>query len=165
MKKINFYVTLLALLFTTSVFAQQGLPDVSVKTLKGETVKVKDFATNGKVTVLSFWATWCSPCKKELDAIAEVYEEWQEDYNMELIAITVDDARALPKVRPMVESKGWEYMVLSDVNEDLKRALNFQTVPMTFVLDKEGKIVYKHSGYSPGDEYDLEDKLKELSGK
>ena len=65
----------------------------------------------------------------------------------------------------MVETKGWEYTILSDANEDLKRALNFQTVPMTFLLDQEGKIVYTHSGYNPGDEFELEDKIKELSEK
>ncbi len=152
----------LALLFSFSLQAQNSLPDVKVKSLKGESVNIKDYATNGKITVLSFWATWCSPCKRELDAISEVYHDWQEEYDMELVAVTIDNARALPKVKPMVETKGWEYTVLSDANEDLKRALNFQTVPMTFLLDQNGTIVYTHSGYNPGDEYELEDKIKAL---
>ena len=88
---------------------------------------------------------------------------FQEDYDLELLAITIDNARALPKVRPMVQTKGWEYTVLSDVNEDLKRALNFQTVPMTFLLDQSGNIVYTHSGYNPGDEYELEEEIKKLT--
>ncbi len=146
-------------------FGQSKLPDVTVKSLDGKSVSVKDFETNGKITVMSFWATWCSPCKRELDAIAEVYEDWQEDYDMELVAVTIDNARALPKVLPMVESKGWEYQVLSDSKEDLKRALNIQTVPFTILIDQNGEIVYQHSGYSPGDEYELEDKIKELAKK
>ena len=139
------------------------LPDVEVHKLTGETINIQSYGSNGKVTVLSFWATWCSPCKRELDAIADVYPEWQEEYNMELIAITIDDARALAKVRPMIESKGWEYEVLSDPKQALQQAMNFQTIPQTFVVNMEGEIVYSHNGYKPGDEYDLEDVLIELS--
>ncbi|MEL6863429.1 MAG: TlpA disulfide reductase family protein [Bacteroidota bacterium] len=149
--------------FSASLLAQQSLPDVNIKTLKGETVNIQDYGKNGKITVLSFWATWCSPCKKELDAIAEVYPDWQEEYDMELVAITIDNSRALPKVGPMVKSKGWEYIILSDVKEDLKRALNFQTVPTTFLIDQNGNIVDVHNGYVSGDEYELEDKIKKLA--
>ena len=159
-----FAIGLLSLL-STAGFSQSTLPDVSVKSLDGKVVNVADYAKNGKITVMSFWATWCSPCKRELDAIAEVYEDWQEDYNMELVAVTIDNARALPKVKPMVETKGWEYDILSDLKEDFKRAMNVQTVPFTILLNQEGEIVYKHSGYSPGDEYELEDKIKALAKK
>lgn len=139
------------------------LPDVSIKNLDGKSVNIQDFAKNGKITVMSFWATWCHPCKRELDAIADLYPDWQEDYDMELVAVTIDDTRSMRKVKPMVETKGWEYIVLSDANEDLKRALNFQTVPMTLLLDQNGNIVYEHNSYSPGDEDELEDKIKALA--
>jgi len=141
------------------------LPSIEVKKLTGETVDLQSYANNGKITVISFWATWCSPCKRELDAIADIYPEWQEDYNMELLAVTIDDARALAKVRPMVESKGWEYEVLSDTKQACQQALNFQPIPQTFVVDLEGNIVYNHNGYKPGDEYELEEVLAELAGK
>ena len=160
----SFIVAALAL-FTISLHAQDVLPDVSIKTLDGESVNLQDYGQNDKITIISFWATWCSPCKKELDAIADMYEGWQEDYDVELLAITIDTQRALAKVPGMVESKGWEYTILSDANQDLQKALNFQTVPYTLVVDKSGNVVYTHSGYLPGDEYELEDKLKEIAGK
>ena len=144
----------------TSTFS--SIPEIDVKTLDGQTVNIKDYVGNGKVTVISFWATWCSPCKRELDAISEFYEEWQEDYNVELLAITIDDARSLAKVPALIETKGWEYTVLADVKRELQKALNFQTVPQTYLVNQEGEIVYTHSGYSPGDEYDLEDEIKKL---
>jgi len=147
---------------TVSTAQEKSLPSVDVKYLDGKAVNIQDFATNGKITVVSFWATWCSPCKKELDAIADLYPEWQEDYDMELVAVTIDTQRALAKVPAMVESKGWEYTVLSDVNQELQQALNFQTVPQTFLIDQDGNIVYSHTGYVPGDEYELEDKIKAL---
>jgi cytochrome c biogenesis protein CcmG/thiol:disulfide interchange protein DsbE len=169
MKFSNFVLPILALFITTSIFAQENkqktLPSIDVKTLNGKTVNIQEYAENGKITILSFWATWCSPCKKELDAIAEIYPDWQEEYDAELVAITIDTQRALAKVKPMVESKGWEYTVLSDANQKLQQALNFQTIPQTFLLDKEGNIIYSHSGYVPGDEYELEDKIKAAAEK
>lgn len=141
------------------------LPNVTIADLQGKPVNIVDYAGNSKITVLSFWATWCSPCKRELDAIAELYPEWQSAYNMQLAAITIDNARALTQVKPLVEEKGWEYQILVDSKQELQLALGFQAIPQTFVIDGEGNIVYQHEGYTPGDEYELEKILKELSGK
>lgn len=162
MKLFKFLSIVSVVCLTTSLFAQQSLPSVKVKDLKGKTIDIQDFSKNGKITVISFWATWCSPCKKELDAIADIYPDWQEEYDMELVAVTIDNARALAKVPGMVESKNWDYIVLSDAKQELQRALNFQTVPQTFLIDQKGNIVYSHSGYVSGDEYELEDKMKAL---
>ena len=141
------------------------LPAVNVKTLDGKSVNIQDLVGKGQPTVISFWATWCSPCKRELDAIAEIYPDWQEEYGVELLAVTIDDARGVAKVPAMVASKGWEYEILSDSKQELQRALNFQTVPQTFLLDAKGEIVYTHSGYTSGDEYELEDEIKKITGK
>jgi peroxiredoxin len=163
--KINISLLVLSFFMLAFTPVKDKLPAIDVKTLDGESINIQEFGENGKITVISFWATWCLPCKKELDAIADMYPEWQEDYDMELVAITIDNARGLSKVRPMVEEKGWEFEILSDAGEDLKRALNFQTVPQTFLLNQSGEIVYAHSGYAPGDEFELEDKIKKLAGK
>lgn len=163
--KINFMRHFLILGFLAiglTLSAQKSIPSVSIQDLSGESVDIQQFAKNGKITVLSFWATWCIPCKKELDAIHEGYSEWQEDYDMEVVAISVDNARSLAKVKPLVDSKGWEYTVLSDANQELMQALNFKSVPQTFLLDKDGNIVYEHIGYLAGDEYVLEDEIKKL---
>jgi cytochrome c biogenesis protein CcmG, thiol:disulfide interchange protein DsbE len=162
---IPMLATALFLISAQWAHSQKTLPSVEVKTLDGQTIDIQEYGKNGKITVISFWATWCSPCKKELDAIAGLYEDWQEEYDMELVAITIDTQRALAKVKPMVESSGWPYIILSDVNQQLRNALNFQTIPQTFLLDKDGQIVYAHSGYVPGDEYELENKIKDLATK
>lgn len=162
-------IGLIILLFINGIFANndavlgQTLPDVNVKTLDGKSINIIERVKDNKFTVLSFWATWCGPCKKELDALTDFYEEWQEDLGVELIAITVDNARGLSKVKPMVNTKGWEFAILSDSKQELQRGLNFQTIPQTFVVDNEGNVVYSHNGYNPGDEIALEDKLKELT--
>lgn len=165
MKIVKLLATVLCLMITSSIFAQQEVPNLNLKTLDGKTVNLQDYKDNGKVTVVSFWATWCSPCKKELDAIADLYPDWKEEYDVELIAITIDTRRALAKVPGIVETKGWEYTVLSANEQDAQNALNFQTIPQTFIINKGGKIVWTHSGYLPGDEEELEEEVARLSGE
>ena len=165
MKIIQLFTFLLAIVFSTSILAQKSLPSVNVKTLDGQTTNITSVCGENDFTIISFWATWCSPCKRELDAVADLYPDWQAEYNVNLVAVTIDNARNLGKVGPMVETKGWDYTILSDANEELKRAMNVQSVPHTFLVDKGCNIVWTHTGYSPGDEYDLEDVIKEKSGK
>lgn len=161
--KITSLIFILATITSVSSIDVSQLPSIEMRKLTGESIDIKEYADNGKVTVINYWATWCAPCKRELDAIADLYPDWQKNYDMELVAVTIDDARALAKVRPLVESKGWPYDILSDSKQASQQALNFQTIPQTFVVDKEGNIVYTHNGYKPGDEYELEEILEGLS--
>jgi peroxiredoxin len=105
------------------------------------------------------------PCKKELNTINEVYEEWQKKYDMKLVAISIDDSRSATKVKPYIDGQRWEFDVLLDINQDFKRALNIQSVPFTILLDQNGKIVYSHSGYVEGDESVLEEEIIKLTKK
>ncbi len=164
MKLIKSLVLLFALAFSITASAQT-LPDVEIKTMEGETVNIQDYAKEGKITVISFWATWCSPCIRELKAISELYPDWVEQYDIQFLAITLDTQQRLARAGSIAETNGWEYTILSDPNQDLQRALGFQNPPQTYIIDGEGNIVYDHNGYTPGDEEDLEDKLAELTGK
>lgn len=164
MKKLLLF-TLSVMFLTVLAQDKQTLPDLVLKNLEGKNQNVKDYGSSGKLTIISFWATWCSPCVKELSNINNVYDDWKANYNVQLIAVTVDNAKNTMKVKPFVDGKGWEYDVLFDSNEDLKRALNVPSVPYTLLIDKAGKIVYTHNGYVEGDEFELEKKLKEYSSK
>ncbi len=166
MNRIQLFTFVFCLLASaTVVSAQKTIPSVDIKTLDGKSVNIQQYTQSGKITVLSFWATWCKPCQQELDAISELYPEWQEKYGVQLVAVTIDTQRALAKVGPMVESKGWEYIILSDPNGAMPAALNFQSIPQTFLLDAKGNVIYEHTGYLPGNEYDLEEKIKAAAGK
>ncbi len=163
--------TIIILLLLTSFFTFAGeqdstnlqkLPDVIVKNMDGENVNLGDYASNGKITVISFWATWCKPCIKELSNMNDLLEEWQEEYNMELVAISVDDARNSPRVRPFATGQGWEFDILLDPNGDIQRLLNITNPPVTILTDQEGNIIDVHTGYLEGDEYELEEKIKKL---
>lgn len=166
MNRIQLFTFVFCLLASvTAISAQKSIPSVDIKTLDGKTVNIQKYTQSGKITVLSFWATWCKPCQQELDAISEVYPDWQEKYGVQLVAVTIDTQRALAKVGPMVESKGWEYIILSDPNGAMPAALNFQSIPQTFLLDAKGNVIYEHTGYIPGNEFDLEEKIKAAAGK
>ncbi|MEZ4984106.1 MAG: TlpA disulfide reductase family protein [Saprospiraceae bacterium] len=165
MRLITLFTLLLAVSFTTQAVAQQQIQSAELKTLSGQTVNLADVIAEQDYTIISFWATWCKPCQAELDAIADLYPEWQEDLGVQLVAITIDTQRQLGKVPGLLSTKGWEYTVLSDANNVMRNQLGFQAIPQTYVVDKEGNVVYNHSGYTAGDELELETKLKELTGK
>ncbi len=168
MKMTKLFFSFLGLIvFTFSAFGQRELPNLTVHTLTGEEINLAEAygQEDGKITVISFWATWCSPCKKELDAIAELYEEWLEKYDVEVVAISIDTQRSLGKIPGMVATKGWEFTVLHGDAQALQTAFNFSTIPQTYVVDKRGKIVWIHNGYTPGDEYELEEVIEKYNAQ
>lgn len=144
------------------MFTEKTMPAITLSDMNGKKVNVAELYKSGKTTIVSFWATWCTPCKKELSNIHNVYEDWQKKYNVDVVAVSIDDVRNTSKVKTYVNGEGWEYQVLLDINSDLKRALNIQTVPFTVVIDKNGNIAYEHSGYVEGDELELEKKIAEM---
>lgn len=151
-----------ALLIAGSFSFAQELPSLTLKDLDGNNTDLNTLVEGENVFVFSFWATWCVPCINELDAISEVYEDWQDETKVRLIAIATDDTRTKKRIRPMVNGKGWEYLVLYDDNQDLKRALNITTLPHTLVL-KNQKIIHRRTGYNPGVEDELYEIIKNKS--
>ena len=157
----NFYVTLILVLAFITTNAQSTLPNVTLKNQDGKTISTTDLPKD-KPVIISFWATWCVNCIKELDAISDVYEDWQDETDVELIAVTIDDARGAKRVKPLVNGKGWEYDIWFDTNQELKRALGASTIPLTLIV-KNNKIIYRHSGYTPGSEDELYEEIKKHS--
>jgi cytochrome c biogenesis protein CcmG/thiol:disulfide interchange protein DsbE len=158
-------IILIALVsLSVSAFAQQSqtMPDIVLKDMNGKSVNVGEYSRNKKITIISFWATWCTPCKKELNNLNDLIDDWREKYGLELVAVSTDNSRNVPKVKPFVDGQGWDFEVLLDVNEDLKRALNAPIIPFTVLIDEDGNIVYTHTGYVEGDEYILEEKIKTI---
>ena len=158
MKKIF----LLFLLIGLNSFSQKNLPDLSLSTLDGKKVSLKnDFSEKDKLYIFSFWASWCAPCINELDEMNEVQADWKKSINFEVIAVATDDTRTQKRVKPLVSGKEWDYTILLDTNQDFKRALTIVNIPYTIVV-KNNKIVHIQNGYVPGNEVDLFEKLKTL---
>ena len=159
MKK-SFLLLLLIALLPLASMAQ--LPSVTIKTIDGKEVRTDTLSNQGRPFIIDFFATWCKPCNRELDAISEVYDEWRKETGVIIYAVSIDQGQNIQKVKPLVDNHGWEYAVLLDPNGDLKRALGIQMIPYVLLCDGSGNIVYKHMGYTDGEENKLIDKVKEL---
>lgn len=155
MKKI----LLLGILAIASITINAQLPNVKLQDINGNTVQTGEISNDGNPIIISFWATWCKPCIRELKAIHEVYPDWQDETGVKMIIVSIDQAQDANRVKPMVDGFGWEYEVLLDPNGDFKRAMNVQNVPHVFVVDGKGKIVYNHTGYVDGGEQDIREAL------
>jgi peroxiredoxin len=153
---------LAAALFSLSSFAQGTLPNITLRDLDGNTVQTGSLSNDGKPILICFWATWCSPCKKELNTYAELYEDWREETGVKIYAVTVDDQRTVGSVAPYVNGQSWEYEILLDTNKQFQQAMGVTAPPHTFLLDGTGKIIWQHSGYMAGDEEEVYTELLKL---
>lgn len=152
MKRLS---TLLLVLVAMASVAMAQLPSVQLKDINGKTVNTAKIQNGNKPIIISFWATWCKPCIRELKAIHELYADWQDETGVKMYIVSIDQAQDAQKVRPLVDGFGWEYEVLLDPNGDFKRAMNVQNVPHIFVLDGKGNVVWQHAGYTDGGEEEV----------
>lgn len=149
------------LLFTVAASAQDAWPDVKVENAKGEVISTQNIL-GGKPAIISFWGVTCKPCLTELNTLNELMEEWQKEVDFNIIAVSIDDSRFTARARSMAKGFDWDFICLFDKNQDLKRAMNVMLTPQTFVVDGNGKVVYAHTGYTPGSEYELLEQLKAI---
>lgn len=154
---------LLALVLFGVSYASAQLPSVQLKDINGKTIDTATLHNDGKPFVVSFFATWCKPCLRELRAINEYYGDWQDETGMKLIAISTDEAQNVHKVKPLVDSEGFEYDVLLDSNQDFQRALGIQMIPYVMIIDGDGNIVETRNGYTDGSEAHIIEKIRELT--
>ena len=166
MKKILLAVLLLSpFTFHLSPLMAQNAKfpeNITLKDINGQSVQSSVIQNDGKPVIISFWATWCKPCNLELNTIKEIYEEWQEETGVKIVAISIDDARSAARVKPHAEGNDWPYEIYLDQNSDLKRAMGVVNVPHTFILNGEGEIVWQHTGYQVGGEEEVIEKVREL---
>jgi len=157
---MNKILTLSAMLCAAFSGFTQDIPSIELKDLGDQTVDTRSFVEAAEGPVLfCFWATWCSPCKRELNNYAELYDDWVDETGVRVVAVSIDDQRSVNRVAPYVNSVSWEYDILLDPNRDFARALNVQNVPHTFVVAPSGEVVWSHNNYADGDEYELYEEL------
>ncbi|MDE7080486.1 MAG: TlpA family protein disulfide reductase [Muribaculaceae bacterium] len=153
MFKKLFLATAVAL---TALSASAAIPSVTLTDINGNTVDTATLSNDGKPIIISFFATWCKPCMRELKAIHEVYPDWQDETGVRLVAVSIDEGQNAQKVKPLIEGKGWgDYQVLLDPSNEFKRQMGVNDIPHVFVVDGNGNIVWNHQGYVDGGEEDI----------
>ena len=165
MKRIERLLVMAMVSLGIAIAANAQLPSVQLKDLNGKPVDSATLSNDGKPFVISFWATWCKPCIRELMAFHEVYEDWVEETGVKIYAISIDEAQNSTKVKPLADARGWEYEILLDQSGDFARSLGCQNPPHFVILDGNGKIVESHSGYTEGSEDHVYEIIKNLVNK
>lgn len=156
---------LAAVMAVGALSASAALPSVVLKDMDGKTIDTAELYNDGKPIVISFWATWCKPCLRELNAIKEVYPDWQDETGVKVIAVSIDQAQDAQKVKPLVSRLGWDYDVLLDQNSEFKRQMNVSDPPHVFVIDGQGNVVWNHQGYIEGGEEEIFEAVKNAMGE
>lgn len=137
-------------------------PGFTLRDIDNQEVTLDQY--RGKVVVLSFWATWCGPCKVEMPHLDKMNKELGEQ-GLVVLSISSDDARTAAQVKPYIKKNGYAFTVLLDKDSSVTKQYNPQaTLPYTVVIDRQGNIAKQHSGYNPGDEVGLRAELVELLG-
>ena len=136
-------IVCITLLFAFLTCTMAQIPSVKVENTKGAQVNTSSLVNHKTPMIISFWATTCKPCIRELDAI--------------------NDSRSTAKARALAEGHGWDdFIMLYDKNQEFMRAMNVSLTPQVYVVDADGKIVYSHIGYAPGSELELLKAIKKL---
>ena len=146
-----------------AVSAQTGAaPDFALSSLEGRTVRLSDYL--GKVVVLDFWATWCTPCLAEIPHLQSLYEAHEKE-GLVILGLSIDGPETLSNVAPMVRRYALTFPILLDDETRVLAQYNpARDAPFAVIIDREGKVVERRTGYQPGDEKSLEARLVELLG-
>lgn len=138
--------------------------DFVLKDVDGRSHALSDFLGQ-KVILISFWATWCEPCKKEMDQLQVLYEAHAADGLM-ILSISMDEPETQGDVRPFVKQRGFTYPVLLDTESQVTNQFNpRRAAPYSLIIDRNEKTSWTHEGYVPGDEKKVEAAVLEALGK
>ena len=131
-------------------FAQNRVPNIKLKKLNGKSVMLYNYLKEGPV-LINFWATWCSPCKKEM-VYLDQFEKEYGDKGFSILSVSTDSQKSLSQVRSYIRSKKYTFPDFQDPNSQTFKKLNGNIMPTNILIDKDGKILWRHYGYLPGDE-------------
>ncbi len=136
--------TVAVLILTAGVIGSDALADSrdwTLQSTKGEKFTLSEHLGD-KPLVLLFWATWCTPCKKELDEQKELFNSLAAE-GVHVLLISEDNQKSMAKVKPFVESKGYTWPALHDPDGEVLKRYGGINLPYTVVLDADGNVQSK----------------------
>jgi len=157
---LSFVITALFLSPAQSVEQKPKASNFTAEDLDGRKIELKTLLLDGPV-LMSFWATSCKPCIKELSELQKFYPDYKKK-GCEILAVDVDGPRSVSAVKPKVKGLKWEFPVLLDTNRDIYRKYQVLGIPHTVLIDQNGDVRYTHTTYKSGDEKVIQKKIDEL---
>ena len=145
-------------LFFSFLISQNVSPSLTLKKMNGKSVKLSEYLNKGPV-LINFWATWCSPCKKEMVFLNQ-FERRYKDNGLSILSISIDSQKSLSHVRSYIRANNYTYDVFLDPNRQVFKKLNGNLMPTNVLIDKNGKVLWRHYGYIPGDEKNMDLELR-----
>lgn len=145
-------------LFLTFLISQNVSLNLTLKKMNGKSVKLSEYLNKGPV-LINFWATWCSPCKKEM-VFLDQFERRYKDNGLSILSISIDSQKSLAHVRSYIRANNYTYDVFLDPNRQVFKKLNGNLMPTNVLIDKDGKVLWRHYGYIPGDEKNMDLELR-----
>ena len=152
------YIKFLFLSFSVTLsFSQNIDKNIILNPLIGKKIKLENYLSNGPV-LINFWATWCAPCIKEMPYLDQ-FEKKYKDKGFSVLAVSVDNQKSLSQVRSFIKTKKFSFDIFLDPNMQIFKKLNGNLMPTNVLIDKSGKVVWRHYGYLPGDEKKMEEQI------
>ncbi|MGB5447990.1 MAG: TlpA disulfide reductase family protein [Woeseiaceae bacterium] len=158
----NSIFAVLVCIFAASSLASAGLegqpaPDFALKSSTGANMRLSEY--RGDVVMINFWATWCGPCRQEMPLLDELYTRYQR-VGFNLLGVNIDDDSR--RAMKMIDELGVSFPVLFDARKEVSKLYEVEAMPVTVLVDREGRVRHVHHGYKPGYEEKYLDQIRSL---
>ena len=140
-----------------------NLPLFTATDLEGKTFRLGDHLGRD-VILMSFWATWCEPCKAEMPVLQELRERYSAD-GLAIVSVSLDGPETVSNVRPYIRRNGYDFRVIIDEDTTIAQAYNpSASAPFTLIISREGTITRRIEGFQPSEAPLIEAELRSLLG-
>jgi len=164
MNYFRLVIVLLAAFCSVNAYCEEAITvDFTLEDINGDLFELKEFVSSGPV-LLDFWATWCKPCKDAMPHLQKLHEDYGEQ-GLTIAAISIDSPRSQSKIKPFIKSRRYTFKVLLDPSSEVLQLFQGSNIPFQVLIDRDGKVINTHTGYSPGDEKILEVEIRKLLSK
>ena len=150
----------LGLIFSKETTNENIIPNLKLKMLDGSKTTIHELVKDGPI-MIDFWATWCVPCKKVMKFLDQYHQEYADE-GFKVLMINQDTPRSIGKVKSYIRSQNHQFLVSLDPNKALAKKLNGLVMPTLILVDKGGAIKWRHQGYVPGEEVEIQKQIEDL---